>query len=44
MMASYPLNSFAFFVAAYKLTGWSTVSPTAKGIFVFAPYTELDDP
>ncbi len=33
------MSSFAFLVAAYRLTGWSTRSWTLNGIAVFAPYT-----
>ena len=37
------ISSVAFFVAAYMLSGWSTLSCTENGMFVLAPYTELDD-
>lgn len=37
------ISSFAFFVAAYRLSGWSMLSCTENGSRVFAPYTELDD-
>ena len=33
------INSLAFFVAAYRLAGWSTLSPSENGIFALPPYT-----
>merc|ERR1712087_1000023 len=35
--------SLAFFVAAYRLAGLSTMSSSEKGVLVLRPYTELED-
>ena len=36
-------SSFAFLVAAYRLTGWSTGWSSLHGSVWFAPYTDEDD-
>src|SRR5690606_19863477 len=40
---AWAISSLAFLVAAYRATGWSTLSVSLNGILSFIPYTELDD-
>ena len=36
-------NSLLFYVAAYKITGLSTLSSVENGAFLLPPYTLLED-
>ena len=37
------MSSFAFLLAAYRLTGWSMLSWMLNGCLVLPPYTLLEE-